>query len=153
MRDVHLLEHRLDLGAALVGSHFGVHQRQLDVLIHGELVDQVEALEHETDMRLANRGAFALRIGGNILAEQPVAPGRRAVDQPEDVQQGGLAAAGWAHDRDELALAQAEVDVIDCRRLDDIGAIDLLETCRFDDHVRFPLAFRGVVNFSWSTAL
>ena len=38
--------------------------------------------------------------------------------KPDDVEQRRLAAAGWAHHRDELALAELEVDAVERRRLE-----------------------------------
>jgi hypothetical protein len=51
----------------------------------------------------------------------------RDVEQPHQVEQGALAAAGGPHDRDELALLDVDADVGEGDRLDAIGAIDLLD--------------------------
>jgi len=60
MTDVHALEHRLHLRFALARGIFGVDERQLHVLVDGELVDQIEALEDEADV--------ALRIAARLLS-------------------------------------------------------------------------------------
>jgi len=37
-----------------------------------------------------------------------------AVDAGDDVQEGGFAGAGRAHEREELALVDAQVDAVQC---------------------------------------
>ena len=53
---------------------------------------QVEALEHESQLALAHTGTFLFLQVRYFLTEQLVTALRRIVQQPEDVQQGGLAA-------------------------------------------------------------
>src|SRR5262245_19780339 len=53
-------EHRFHSLAPFARRNTAVNQRQFDVFEYGELVDQVEALENETDIFLADAGALAL---------------------------------------------------------------------------------------------
>src|SRR5687767_13691813 len=55
--DVHAFEHGVDLRLTLTRRGFRVDERQLDVFVNRELVDEVEALEDEADVALADRGA------------------------------------------------------------------------------------------------
>ena len=107
--------------------HPAVEQRNLHVVEHAQVGDQVEGLEDEADLLVADRGERAIAIAGD---RRPVdlhrAPGRR-VEQPDQVEQRALAAAGRPHDRDELPFADVEVDVGERHRLDAIGAVDLLD--------------------------
>ena len=80
-----------------------IEQRQLDILQHSQLVDQVEALEDEADGVLAQLGQPGFGIAGDILAVEPVFAGRRAVEHADNVEEGGLAAAGRPHHGHELA--------------------------------------------------
>ena len=106
--DVHALE---NLGHALLALRCAdaqVAKRQLHVFVDIELVDQVEALEYEADVALAELGAVLLLEPADLLAEQLVASARGVIEQSEDVQERGLAAAGRAHDGDEFAVLDFE---------------------------------------------
>src|SRR5436190_16497298 len=46
---------------ALTRGHPAISERQLDVLINGEVADQVKALENESDLAVANPRAFRER--------------------------------------------------------------------------------------------
>jgi hypothetical protein len=61
--------------------------------------------------------------------------GAQAVDEAEDMQQRRLAAAGRAHDGDELAFVDIEADGIERRRLDEIGTVELAERLGLDNHL------------------
>lgn len=47
---------------------------QLDVLIDGEVADQVETLEDESDFAVSNPGALGQRQVGDGLAIEPIVP-------------------------------------------------------------------------------
>ena len=105
MAHVHLLQHCLHALLALRRWNFVVCEWQLHVFVDGQLVDEIEALEHEADVRLAQVGPLALGIIGHLLSEELVTAGAWVVDQPENVHQGGLAATRRSHQRDELSFA------------------------------------------------
>ena len=65
------------------------------------------------------------RQAGDFLAVEHVRAAGRAIEHAHDVEQGRLAAARRAHDRDELAVGDVEVDAVQRRRLDGVGAIGL----------------------------
>ena len=108
VRDVHAFEHRVDSRLALARGRLRVDQRQLDVLVDRELVDEVEALEHEADVApCGSRRAGSRGSATRPRRESGSCRSLGRVDQPEDVQQRRLAAARGAHDRDELAFVDA----------------------------------------------
>ena len=89
----------------------------------------VERLEHETDQ-------FVAVLGGLLLAEVPyqlsvdaVLTGIVVVEDSENVEEGGLAGAGRAHDGDELALVHAQVNALEhMERLSVVvGLVDSLD--------------------------
>ena len=128
MADGHTLHNLRDLGLALAGADIQIAQRQLNVLIHIEFVDQVEALEHKADVALAELGALLLLQAADFGAEEFIGTAGGIVQQAEDVQQRGLAAAGRAHDGDELAVLDFEGNAVEGRGLDlfrpeDLGKI------------------------------
>ena len=75
--DGHARHDGVDALLALGGGDVHVAQRQFDVLKHIQFVDEVEALDHEADVALAELGAGELR-GSRIFG--PVARELRAVN-------------------------------------------------------------------------
>jgi len=151
MAHAHALERFLHALAALRGRHAAVGQRQLDVLEDGEVADQVEALEDEPDVAVADAGALAEIKILNVLARNGVGAPRRRVEQAEDGQQRGLAAAGRSRDGHVFALADVEMDAgqgvgLDFVRVEDLG--QALEADKGSGRVhRSPCAGRVVPAF------
>ena len=52
MRDLHVVEDSVYPLLALLPGHAQIEQRQLDILIDGQLVDQIERLKDEADRAL-----------------------------------------------------------------------------------------------------
>src|SRR5438105_1976035 len=89
--------------ATLARRDSAVEERQLDVLERARPGEQVEHLEHEADLRVAHVGQLVAREARDVLAVEPVAAGRRAIEAAEQVHEGGLAGARRAHDGHEFA--------------------------------------------------
>ena len=121
------LERGVDALAPLVRLHAAVDERQLDVLEHREVADQVEALEDEADLAVADPGPLRHRQLGHFLAVQPVLAVGRRVEQAEDRQQRGLAAARRPGDGDVLALLDLHVDAREGVGLHLVGQEHLLD--------------------------
>src|SRR5258706_5389242 len=118
--------------APLLGLHAAVSERQLDVLEHRQVADQVERLEDEPDLQIADAGPIRERQVGDLLAVQPVLPLARGVEQPEQRQEGRLAAAGGAGDRDVLPLLDLEMDARQGVRLHLVGVENLGHSLELD---------------------
>ena len=109
----YILQHLDGPLAALRLGHAGQGQGDLDVLQHGLMGDQVVALEYKAN------GMVAVCVPVAIL----VMLGRGAVDDQvtfgvliqatDDIQHGGLAAAGGAEDGHKLILAEGQVDPLE----------------------------------------
>src|SRR3569623_1048107 len=89
------------------------HQRQLDVLRRSQARHQVERLEHETDLLAAYARPLGLGQVGDVGPVQFVASAVGAVEQADDVQQGGFARARGAHDGYVFARCDVEADAIE----------------------------------------
>jgi hypothetical protein len=113
--------------AALGRGRAGVFERQLDVLEHGQFLDQVEALEDEADLPAPQRVQRASLQPATLLAFEPVLAGRRHVEQAEDGQQRRLAAAGRPGDGHVFAGGDLEVDAVERRGLDFARRVDLAD--------------------------
>ena len=87
-----------------------VHERQLDVAQRGHVRQQVELLEHEADVAVADLGQPVLVEVGDVLTGEEQLSRRRDVEAADDVHQRRLARARRADDGDELAFVDAQVD-------------------------------------------
>ena len=85
--DGHALHDFRDLLLALTGRYVQVPQRQLNVLIHIEFVNQVETLEHKADVALAELGALLLLEATHFCTEEFIRAAGGIVQQAQDVQQ------------------------------------------------------------------
>src|SRR5690606_19411203 len=122
--------------APLSPRHALVEQRQLDVLVDVELVEQVEALEDEADVAFAQLGEAVLREARDLAIGEPVAPARRRIDQADDVEQRRFAASGRPHDRDELALLDRQIDARERRGFELLRPIELRDALEADQRRR-----------------
>ena len=105
-----LFQRFLRPAAALRPGHPCQRQRQLHVGQHRLVGNEVVALEHEAHRVVAVGIPVAvLVLLGGAAVDDEVAAGV-AIQPTDDVQRGGLAAAGWAEDGDELVLPKLQVD-------------------------------------------
>lgn len=89
----------------------GEHERQENVILHGERIEQVELLKHEAELRAAEGRDLPLGDGAQRPAvEHDLATGG-LIERGEDVKQRGLTAAALAHDGDVLALLDREIHI------------------------------------------
>ena len=92
------------MAVALGFFHVAIRERDLQILVHRERIQQMVALEHEAEVLLVQLVAILLLepVNGEIQQVVLAAPG--AIVHADDVQQRGFARAGGSHDGDELAL-------------------------------------------------
>ncbi len=72
----------------------------------------MKELEHETDFPLSRIGELVVRHGGRLDIAEPVLAGCRTIEQPEHVQQRGLAGSGRAHEGDVFTRANSQVNTV-----------------------------------------
>ncbi len=84
--DGHALHDFRHFGLTLGGRYIQVAQREFNIFIYIQLINQVEALEHETDVPFAELGALLLLEVCHLGAEEFVTAAGRIVQQAEDVQ-------------------------------------------------------------------
>ena len=108
--DRELVEDVADHALALGLLDVAIRERDVEVLVDGEVIEQVIALEHEADVLLVQLGAVLRAELVHRLIEEVVLAGPGAVVHADDVEQRRLAGARRPHDRDELALLDVDVD-------------------------------------------
>jgi hypothetical protein len=103
------------LGAldACAGGCAVVDEGQLDVMQGGGAGEQVEGLEDEADLLVADAGELIVVELGDVVTVEPVAALRRRVEAAEEVHQRGFAGAGGSHDGDVLVVLDADVDALE----------------------------------------
>jgi|GEM_PF-2282218 len=134
-RQTHALQRRQRALAALAAGHVAVVQRHLDVVQHVEVGDQVEGLEHETDLLVAQARALVVVHAVHVDAIEQVFAAGEILQQPGDGQERGLARARRPGDGDELALVDLEREAAQGVGLDGFGAIHLGHFAHLEHHV------------------
>ena len=110
-----------------------VEQRQLDILHRGGAREQIEALENETDLAVADVGQLVAIESGDVGAVEQVTAARRAVEAAEHVHQGRFARAARAHDGDELAALDLQRNAAHRMHIHLAGAVGLVDVLQLDD--------------------
>ena len=100
----HALERVRGLVAPLPGRHPRVDQRQLDVVQRVRPGEQVERLEDEPDLLVADAGQFIVGQIAHLLAVEPVLAAGGRIEAADEVHERGFPRPGRAHDRHELVL-------------------------------------------------
>src|SRR5512138_2301824 len=105
------LQHLHCLFILLLAANFpiAICQRQGDVLPGGIARQQVEVLKDESDAPPADHRQIVAAQGEDVQLLESILPRGGTIQQPEHVQQCGLAAARGAHQRQELTGTHCEV--------------------------------------------
>src|SRR5690606_20111500 len=128
------LEHALL--ALLLAQARAIRQRQLDVLEHREVADQVERLEYEADLAVPDLRPLRMVELLDGRAVQPVSSAARRIEKPEDRQERRFAASGWALDRHIVAFVNVEVHAGERMRLDLVRIENLRQVLELDQRLR-----------------
>ena len=126
-----LLDARTNRGLVLADGARLHAQAKGNVFEHRHVAEQRVVLEHESDMTLA--GAMSQRI----LTVDPHFPGVGPVEACNDPQQRRLARTGWTKQRQQFALADLQIDIVErCKRAEFLD--DVFD---FNGHLDRPLGF------------
>ena len=122
--------------ASVPPTHPGtVGERQLDVFVNREIADQIEALEDEADLLVADaRPLGEIQVLRRVAVQRIAAAGGR-IEQPDDRQQRRFAAARRAGDGDVFALVDLHMDAGQRMRLNLVGVEDLRKALNFDQRL------------------
>src|SRR5581483_1987531 len=119
---------------ALGAGHAAVGERQFDVFVDGEIADQIERLENKADLTVADAGPLAELQPLHRPAVELVGSVRGGVQQTENGQERGLAAAGRPGDGYVLASLDVQVDSGQGVRLDFVRDEHLLHALKMDQN-------------------
>src|SRR5689334_6370302 len=96
---------------SFVLADFAIRERDLEVFIYRQIIQQVVLLEHEADLLVAQSGAlfgFEMMHCGVV---KEIFSGPSMIMHSKDVQERRFSGTRRAHDRDKLAFGDVEVDV------------------------------------------
>jgi hypothetical protein len=114
--------------------HVRVHQRQLDVVERVGARQQIERLEHEPDLLIADVRHLVVGHGRYLLVLELVGALGRSVETADDVHERRFAGARRSHDRDVLVLRDVEIDAVQCVHFLGADLIDAVEIADLDQH-------------------
>src|SRR6266446_2593682 len=88
-----------------------IRKRYVQVLIDGEVVEQMVVLENKSDFLVAQGGPLFRFQGMDARITEVVFAAPGMVVHAEDMKERRLARAGWAHDGNEVAFVYLQVNV------------------------------------------
>src|SRR5207245_1499068 len=93
-----------------IGAGTAIDERHLDVARRGGAGEQVEGLEDESDLAVADRGQVVVPDPADVDAVEVIRALCRLVEAADDMHERALARARRADDRDELTAPDREID-------------------------------------------
>ena len=125
MRHPDFLEGIVHALFSIGGRHAPVGERQLHVLVDGEITNQVECLEDEADFTIPDPGALGkIQVVRRLVVEHVRAAGRR-VEKTEDGKKRRFAASRRSGDRNVFSLFDVDVNARESVRLHLVGVENL----------------------------
>ena len=93
---------------ALPFRHTGIHHGNFHIAHRRSPRNEVVCLKHETDLLIADPGAFIVRCLTDILPVQKIGTRIRPVQQTDDIHQRTLSGTGFPHDGNELSFLDVQ---------------------------------------------
>ena len=115
-------------------AHAAVKQGELDVVQGGGAGQQVEGLEDEADLTVADVRQLAGVHVGDVGAGEAVGARCRRVEAADDVHQGGLAGSGRSHDGQILVLFHRQVGAAERLHYLDAALVSFGDLVQFEQH-------------------
>ena len=109
-----------------------IGQRQLDIFPNGEITNEIKTLEDEPDLAIAHPRAFGMiEMLDRFIAQQVTAAGGR-IEQSQDREQRGFAAAGGTGDGHVIAVADFKPNARQRVRFDFVGEEHLFDVVQLN---------------------
>ena len=140
----HGLQQAFSARASLLRRHPRQQHGQLEIFDGREAGDQVEELEDKADLAQAIKLELALGHARHILAIDPDLAAARPVHAAQQIEDRGLAAARWAHQRGGFPAADGPVHLF---QRDDAGRLRFIGL-RHADQAHRAVGLGGLVRHS-----
>src|SRR5262245_37540584 len=126
----------------LRAADVAIGERHLEVLGHGEVVEEVIALEDEADVPLAHlQPILGLQLV-DLLGQEVVLARPRVIVHAEHVEERRFPRSRRTHDRDEVAFLHLEIDASQHERLLAAVLVELLDAFERDQAGFLSVQFR-----------
>ena len=116
--------------------HPAVDHRNLDVLLHRKVREQIEALKDEADLPVPDRCLLHIRKLADLDILEEVLSAGRHVEHAENIQQRRLAGAGGPDEADEFSAFDRRIDPFQDGNLQIPGKIGLADIDQPDNVLR-----------------
>ncbi len=134
MRHAHALQRLHHPPLAIRSRHsLAVRQRQLNIFVDREIANQIETLEDESDLLIANPRALRKVQILDRLSIQRIAAACRRIQQPDDRQQRRFAASRRSRHSDILPFTDRQMNAGERVRLDLISVEDFRQILDLDE--------------------
>jgi hypothetical protein len=131
--DVEAVESVADkAGAFFLGDIF-VGERDFEVFVDGEIVDEMVGLEDETDVVFVEFVALLVVDFVNGLIEEIVFAGPGTIEHAEDAEEGGLPCPGRTHEGDKFAGQDVESDATEYVEFVGTGIVGFFNVLELDE--------------------
>src|SRR6267154_4446961 len=140
LREANDAEGGFDVLAALGLGEFCEQQRQLDVLKGGEYGDEVVHLKDEADMAGAPLGEFVAGHVRDFVASHGDAAVGGDVQAAKQIEQRSLAGAAGAHEADEVAFVDVEIEALQDLDFFAAAAVSFVQSADLNQAVGFSSA-------------
>jgi hypothetical protein len=124
---VKAVESVTDEALALFARNIFVGKRKLEIFEYGEIVDEVIALEDETDIGFVEFVAIFDAEFVDGFAIEKIFAGPGAIEHAENAEQRGFACAAGAHDGDEFAGGDVQGDAAEDEEFAAAGIVGFFE--------------------------
>src|SRR5436305_5002832 len=124
-------------------AHPRINQWKLHVADRTGTSNQVERLEDETDLTAADLGQPVVGQPAGVGAVEQVAPAGRDIETAQYVHKRGLARSRWAHNGDQFAVVDSQVDAGERRYLDLAHPVDFANVLKLDHDLLPPFRYRS----------
>ena len=104
MQQVYFLEHPFHFLFPHCGLYPQIHQGEFHIFVYGQFIDQVKALEDESQISFAKGGQLILTHLVHLFSLKKIRAGSRRIESAQNIQQSGLATTGRSHDRYKFSL-------------------------------------------------
>src|SRR5690349_2956244 len=132
MRHADALERFGNSLLALARAHAAIRQWKLNILVNRQVADQVEALEDETNFAVSDSGALRKREVLYRMTVEDVLAVTRCIQQAENREQSGFAAARRSGDGNVFTLLDIEMNTGECVCLNLVCVEALLHISKVD---------------------
>src|SRR6266446_1080822 len=129
-----------DVLAAIGSRELGEQKRELDVLESGEHGNEVVHLKDETDVARTPLRELVAGHVSDLVAGHSDAAVRGDVKPAEQIEQGGLAGAAGAHEGDEIAFVDVEIEALQDLDFFAAAAVGFVQTADLNQAVGFSRA-------------